>query len=49
METPPDTCNHEWSWEAGDPETGMEAGYICELCGAVDINKAPPTLDDDIV
>lgn len=43
----PDDCD-DWLFDSGDPATGVEPAWVCQKCGAVDINKEPPSHDDDI-
>jgi hypothetical protein len=37
-----------WEYDAGDSSVGVNAAWVCIACGNVDINREPPSHDDDI-
>ena len=39
--------DHEWRYDGGDADTGVNGAWICVHCGAVDIDRDPPSYDDD--
>lgn len=48
--------DHDWEWRSdwyGDPEviggTMDCSAWHCRVCGEVDAERDPPTLDDDVV
>lgn len=38
----------EWEYDAGDASTGANPAWVCVLCGKADVNRDPPTHEDDI-
>lgn len=32
------TFDHDWYYDAGDPDTGVNPAYVCKVCGEVDCN-----------
>ena len=39
-----EVCDHEWRFEAGDWDVGINAGWVCDICDAT--NDDPPPDDD---
>lgn len=37
----PDVC--DWLYDGGDSSTGIEAAWVCQVCGNVDIKREPPS------
>lgn len=37
-----------WEYDGGDSSTGVNAAWVCALCGKFDVNREPPSHDDDI-
>lgn len=33
----------EWLYDGGDADTGVNASWVCQKCGEVDINREPPS------
>ena len=44
----PDLVDCDWLFDAGDPATGVEMAWVCQICGAVDIDREPLSFEDDI-
>ena len=44
----PDYCD-DWLFDSGDPSTGVTAAWVCQKCGAVDVDRDPLTFDDDML
>lgn len=45
--TPEEEPDHEWRYDGGDESVGVPGAWICRHCGAVDIDREPPSYDDD--
>ena len=35
----------EFLYDSGDPDTGVNGAWVCQLCGEVDVNREPPSDD----
>ena len=42
-------CDHDWRYDGGDYSTGINPGWVCQLCDAVNTEWAPPSYDDDVI
>ena len=40
-----DVC--EWKYDGGDYSVGINPGWVCQTCDAVDTDREPPSYDDD--
>jgi hypothetical protein len=41
---PCDADAHDWEYDGGDDSVGINGGWICKICGA--LNDEPPPEDD---
>ena len=37
--------DHDWRYDGGDSETGINGAWICQHCGKVDVDREPPGED----
>jgi hypothetical protein len=35
----------DWRYDPGEWDVGINPGWVCEACGAIDVDRSPP--DDD--
>lgn len=42
-------CDHEWKYDGGDWSVGIPGGWVCINCGLTDINREPPSFEDDVI
>lgn len=42
-----DKC--DWRFDAGDSSTGIPMLWVCDVCDAIDVNREPPSYDDDVI
>lgn len=40
----PDLC--DWLYDGGDSSVGQEAAWVCQICGAFDVGREPPSDPD---
>ena len=39
--------DHDWEYDPGDYSVGINPGWICTACGAIDVDSPPPEDDWD--
>ena len=42
-----DDCDHDWLYDYGEPDVGINGAWVCQKCGAEDCKSEPPSGDID--